>query len=473
MKSLHWFRADLRVTDNTALTQAIDDSSEVIALYIISEETWLAHDAAPIKIQFILENLVELSRDLEDKGIPLLIREVATFDECPKVIATLCREYSIETLFFNKQYEVDEDARDEAVCHMLRGDVEVKSFDDQLVIPPGALMNKQGAPFKVFTPFKKTWLQIAEATHAWHVLRKPSKTFKTSLKPDPIPKELKHFDLTFDLTAWPAGEKAAIHRLRKYCQTKMTSYHETRDFPYLDATSQISPYLAQGVISPRQCVSRALATINAEDLSSLGKDKGASVWVSEVIWREFYKHIMFHFKEVCRYKPFKTETDNIPWRYDEEKLTAWCDGKTGFPFVDAAMRQLKATGWMHNRVRMVVAMFFTKTLLLDWRLGEKHFMQHLIDGDLASNNGGWQWSASTGTDAAPYFRIFNPTTQSERFDPDGIFIRKYCPELAKLDNKSIHAPYAHGVSPDEIDYPKPIEDYKKMREVVIKLFKKL
>ena len=180
---------------------------------------------------------------------------------------------------------------------------------------------------------------------------------------------------------------------------------------------------------------------------------------------------MFFHPEICRYKPYKPATDKISWRYDKADFAKWCEGKTGFPLVDAAMRQLNQTGWMHNRLRMVVAIFLSKTLFIDWRWGEKYFMQNLIDGDLAANNGGWQWSASTGTDAVPYFRIFNPTTQSERFDPQGKFIRQYCPELAQLDDKAIHNPYAYGVAPGALDYPQPIVDYKSMRTKVIAIFK--
>ncbi len=202
-------------------------------------------------------------------------------------------------------------------------------------------------------------------------------------------------------------------------------------------------------------------------------NEGAATWISELIWREFYNHIIHFHPDICRHKPFKLKTDNIPWRYDDNLLEAWKKGMTGFPIVDAGMRQLLQTGWMHNRLRMVTAMFLSKILLLDWRLGEKHFMEHLIDGDFAANNGGWQWCASTGTDAVPYFRIFNPITQSQRFDPTGDFIRRFCPELSHLDSKTIHHPFAFGVKPKELNYPQPIVDYKAMRQNTIELFKRL
>ena len=235
----------------------------------------------------------------------------------------------------------------------------------------------------------------------------------------------------------------------------------------------MSPYLTQGIISPRQCITAALEASNILDIRELQKSEGASTWVSEFIWREFYHHIIHFHPDICRHKPFKLKTDNIPWRNDKDLLTAWQSGMTGFPIVDAGMRQLQQTGWMHNRLRMITAMFLSKILLIDWRLGEKHFMNHLIDGDFASNNGGWQWCASTGVDATPYFRIFNPTLQSQRFDPSGAFIKHFCPELSSLDSKTIHAPYSVQKSIDKIDYPPPIVDYRLMRQKTLECFKKI
>lgn len=272
---------------------------------------------------------------------------------------------------------------------------------------------------------------------------------------------------------WGAGEKEAQKKLKVFCQDKIYDYHKNRDCPNIDGTSQLSPYLAQGVISPRQCITAALEACNIADIDAMKKIDGASTWISELIWRDFYNHIIYFHPDICRHKPFKLKTDNIPWRYDDKLLEAWKSGMTGFPVVGAGMRQLLQTGWMHNRLRMVTAMFLSKILLLDWRLGENHFMGYLIDADFAANNGGWQWCASTGTDAVPYFRIFNPTTQGQRFDPAGDFIRQFCPELAHLDSKAIHNPFAFGVKPNELKYPQPIVDYKLMRQSTIDLFKRL
>ena len=235
----------------------------------------------------------------------------------------------------------------------------------------------------------------------------------------------------------------------------------------------MSPYLGLGVISARQCITAALDAGNISDINRIERNEGVAIWITELIWREFYHHIVYFHPDVCRHKPFQLKTDKIPWRYDDNLLEAWENGMTGFPIVDTGMRQLLQTGWMHNRLRMVTAMFLSKILLLDWRLGEKHFMMHLVDGDFAANNGGWQWCASTGTDAVPYFRIFNPTTQSQRFDPEGNFIRQFCPELSNLDNKTIHAPFTFGVENDRLNYSEPIVDYKMMRNKTIEIFKRL
>jgi deoxyribodipyrimidine photo-lyase len=278
-------------------------------------------------------------------------------------------------------------------------------------------------------------------------------------------KHLSHIDSSL----WPAGQHISKKRLRHFIDDHLFHYNQERDFPNLHGTSQLSPYLATGMISPRQCF---LAALDANQNELDTGNKGAVVWMGELIWREFYKHILVAAPRVSKHKAYKEETDTIWWDHDEKLMLAWQQGQTGYPLIDAAMRQLKTTGWMHNRLRMVVAMFFTKNLFFDWRLGEKYFMSQLIDGDLAANNGGWQWSASTGTDSAPYFRIFNPLRQSERFDPEGKFILQYCPELQDFDKKSIHEPYK--IMPliaAQSQYPRPIIDLKKNRDKVLAAFK--
>jgi deoxyribodipyrimidine photo-lyase len=266
------------------------------------------------------------------------------------------------------------------------------------------------------------------------------------------------------------GEKAAQQRLHKFVEYKITDYKNLRDFPSKDATSLLSPYFAAGMITVRQCINLVQnwqQTVNR--LSFFELNEGPLTWVNELLWREFYRHILVGFPRVSKHKPFKLNTNKLPWGYDQKLLQQWQQGLTGVPIVDAGMRQLNQTGWMHNRLRMVAAMYLSKNLFLDWRLGEQYFMNNLIDGDLASNNGGWQWAASTGVDAVPYFRIFNPYRQSERFDPDGKFIRKYVPELTGLDNKAIH----QAQSNKHINYPKPIVDLQASKQRAISAFKKL
>ncbi len=473
MRGLHWFRSDLRLADNTAFDAAMRSCDSLVAVFIITPLTWQRHDAAACKIQFILNNLATLSESCKKIGVSLLIRQCDYFSECPQLLKALCNEYKIDAVFFNKQYELDETRRDQLVIKTLEKSVKIEEFDDQLIMPPGTVLSQQNRPLQIFTPFKNTWLKKASEHEGWKPIASSKRKFTLITEPDPIPKNLEAFPSKINLELWPAGETWAQKRLDHFCNRALLDYHKERDFPSNPCTSQLSPYLAQGVISPSQCVQAILDALEINNFDHIQQYPGPATWLSELIWREFYKHILYFHPEVCRHKPFKKNTDKLPWRYDENDFQQWCQGKTGFPLVDAAMRQLNQTGWMHNRLRMVVAMFLSKTLFLDWRLGEKYFMQHLIDGDLAANNGGWQWSASTGTDAVPYFRIFNPTTQSERFDPEGKFIRQFCPELAHLSNKVIHNPYAKGSLAHPLNYPKPIADYPEMRKTVILEFKNI
>lgn len=258
--------------------------------------------------------------------------------------------------------------------------------------------------------------------------------------------------------------------MQDFCAEKLRQYDEQRDFPACPGTSRISPYLTLGIISVRQC----LAAIEAA-LGQLPFERGAPgfVWLNELIWREFYQHLLVAFPHVSKHKAFKPETDHIRWLWDDARFTAWCEGKTGYPIVDAAMRCLNQTGWMHNRLRMIVASFLTKDLHIDWRLGERYFMQHLIDGELAANNGGWQWAASTGADAAPYFRIFNPTTQGQRFDEQGQFIKQWLPELELVPAKYIHTPHDWlKVFDPQDSYPAPIVDHSESRTIALALFQR-
>ena len=475
MRSLFWFRADLRIQDNKGLIESIQQSSEVIAIFILTPKMWVAHHAAPIKIQFLLKNLASLSQELLKRGIPLLIRETDYYSDCPKVLQTLCKQLKINALYFNKQYEFDEYRRDTAVITLLNKDnVSCYSFDDQVMLAPGTVLSQQKTPLKVFTPYKKAWIIQAMKTSCWKTKACPLKKLKINILPDSIPDSLKGFDGKVNLSVWPIGERVAHLWLKTFIENKLRRYHEDRNYPAIEGTSRLSPYLNLGILSIRQCVVSMMQALELNSLAQIEEHPGPAAWFSELIWREFYKHILFLFPRVSRNQPFRLETKKIVWRYNEKYFKAWCEGKTGFPLIDAAMRQLNQTGWMHNRLRMLTANFLTKTLFLNWQLGETYFMQQLIDGDLAANNGGWQWSASTGTDAAPYFRIFNPILQSKKFDPKGEFIRQFCPELKDLNHRDIHEPYRYAPTVAKNNgYLLPLLPLNQHRLEVLEAFKSL
>jgi len=472
-RHLLWLRADLRSIDNTALHQAcLNPEAAVAAVWFVTPEQWRRHDKAGVQLDLELRTLRELSATLATLNIPLLIRQASVFSELPDRLLALCHEEGIEAVYWNRQYEWNERCRDKAVAIRLKAQgIRAEAFHDQCLVEPGAVLTGDGRFYSVYTPFKKNWLQQIHARGVTvHPAPPPRHAAWTA--PDPVPDSLDGFPshVPLDVLArqWPGGESAALARLAAFMDGPARRYRAERDFPSLDgATSALSPYLAIGAISPRQCWQAA-----ANELQAYGPSPDIDHWISELGWREFYKHILIGFPRVCKHRAFRPETEQLAWKDDDQAFQRWCEGRTGFPIVDAAMRQLRETGWMHNRLRMVAAMFLTKDLFIDWRRGERFFMRHLVDGDLAANNGGWQWSASTGNDAAPYFRIFNPVLQSQRFDPDGRFLRRYLPELAALDNKRIHDPHAKGRDL-LIDYPPPMIDHRAACEWTVAQFKAL
>lgn len=471
--SLMWFRADLRTVDNTALIQACRQNKPVLAVFYATPEQWARHDTAPIQIDFIRRRLTELQSQLADCNIPLRVETVADFAAIPESITALANAWQVTHVFCNKQYEWNEKQRDLAVGRALKSaGIKFSVFEDTCVIPAGQVLNRQGDPFKVYTPFRRTWIEQFLLSPAWA---------------QPVPEAVAHPDnmsafgtdldeslsrdcLAYpeaDSSQWPVDESSVRQRLMRFCIEKIQDYGEQRDIPAVDGTSGLSPYLAVGAISARQCVTAVLH----EYPNTLEKhEEGPFIWLNEIIWREFYRHLIEAYPQVSREQPFVNWTRKVRWHANQTALEQWQHGQTGFPIVDAAMRQLKATGWMHNRLRMITASFLTKDLLIHWREGEKWFMSHLIDGDLASNNGGWQWAASTGTDAQPYFRVFNPTAQGKKFDPGGAFIRTWVKELAHVPDKYIHNPYDW---PDvkNLDYPPPMVDHKSARLHAIEVFK--
>lgn len=470
MRTLMWFRRDLRVQDNTALHAAARAADEgVVAVFLVTPGQWVKHDDAPGKVCFWLENLRKLSTALAKLNIPLLLEQTPTFARVPKALSAVAGQVNAGAVFFNREYEVNERRRDdEAVRYLSKRGIGAHAFDDRVLLAPDAVKTQGGRFYTVFSPYRKAWLaQVGPSS--WKPIPKARKQPETRIQLSTVPASIKGFDFGSARPGlWPAGEQAARRRLAAFIANKAEAYHEQRDFPAISGTSLLSPYLAAGVLSPRQCLRAALA---ANDGRLDGGNQGITTWVSELVWRDFYTHVMVGFPRVSMNLPFNLRTERIRWRQDQEGLEAWMQGMTGYPLIDAAMRQLKQTGWMHNRLRMVTAMFLTKQLLIDWRLGEQHFMRNLIDGDLAANNGGWQWSASTGTDAAPYFRIFNPYTQSKKFDAQGAFIKKYCPELLRLNGKTLHDPST--LPPTErskLDYPEPMVDHKQARERALRAF---
>lgn len=469
-KQLIWFRQDLRIHDHAALWHATQ-SGQVIALIVLSPEQWKIHDDAPIKIDFCLRQIQQLKLSLEALNIPLIIRIIPLWKDIATEIDQLCHELNIENVHANIEIGVNELNRDFQVQKSLNQSArDLILYHDRTIFPIGSIRNKSNQPYQVFGAFKKyCYEQLSISIPQPYPVPTHQQTIEIAIS-NPIP-SLQQLGLKLDemKQQWPVGEQCTLDLLDEFIENKIFDYQTERDYPNQQATSQLSAYLNIGILSIRQCLN---AVFRAQQGHFHIDNVGQQTWLDELLWREFYQHILFDFPRVSKHLPFKTATQNIQWRHAPNDLKAWQMGQTGIPIVDAGMRQLLHTGWMHNRVRMIVAMFLTKNLLIDWRLGEQWFMQHLIDGDLAANNGGWQWCASTGTDAVPYFRIFNPVSQSQKFDAQGDYIRQWLPELAHLDAKTIHEPYAKNLNLD-LNYPKPIVDLKQSRVRAIEAFKQI
>ena len=476
MRNLVWFRRDLRINDNRALARAVETQDDgVIGVFVMTPQQWKEHDDAACKVSFWLGCLAELSQSLAKLNIPLLIVKCKDFSGVPKAIAKAAKSHDCGSLFFNREYEVNELRRDQAVAEVCEQQgLSVERFHDRIIVPPRDISTKEGKFYSVFTPYRKVWDGLAEEHLV--VAATPKKQKPIDVEASPVPESVSGYKFSSSVDErWPPGEKEARRRLKEYSKL-IDNYSEGRDLPAIDGTSQLSPYLAAGAISPRACAALAIKA-NDGQIGDLKKpaNEGARVWLSELTWRDFYTHVLVGFPRVSMHRPFKLKTEALKWRDDEEDFEAWKNGQTGYPIVDAGMRQLKETGWMHNRLRMVTAMFLTKHLLIDWRMGERYFMENLIDGDLAANNGGWQWSASTGTDSVPYFRIFSPFSQSKRFDTEGEFIKRMCPELAEVPAKALHdeKKLRKAVKEFDSDYVDYVVDYSKGRARALAAFKKL
>ncbi|KAI9814676.1 MAG: hypothetical protein M1832_005675 [Thelocarpon impressellum] len=485
---IHWFKCDLRLQDNKALHLAAKKAKEggvpLICIYLVSPQDFQAHITAPVRVDFILRTLRVLKDDLAKLDVPLYVETVEKRKALPGRIMTLAEQWGASHIYANIEYEVDELRREAMMTRKcLEKGISLTAVPDTCVVAPGKLASQTGNQYAVYSPWFRAWIAFLHANpEHLELYDPPSKNpgiartkfadeFEATIPDAPRNKKLTEEETKRFRSMWPAGEYEAQMRLKKFLLQRVGRYREARNLPASNGTAMLSVHFAAGTLSARTAIRNARDTNSTQKLD--GGNPGIVTWISEVAWRDFYKHVLAHWPYVCMHKPFKPEYTNISWEYNSEHLEAWCTGKTGYPIVDAAMRQLAHTGYMHNRCRMIVASFLAKDLLLDWRLGERHFMEHLIDGDFASNNGGWGWSASTGVDPQPYFRIFNPLLQSEKFDADGEYIRKWVPELRDVTGKAVHEPYARGAKDvaEKAGYPKPIVVHKEARDRALARYK--
>ncbi|KAK4053635.1 DNA photolyase phr1 [Microbotryomycetes sp. JL221] len=519
---VYWMRnKDMRITDNRALSHASGFAQKhklpLVVLYVISPGDFKSHDRAPRRIDFMLRQLQVLQPHLDSMNIPLYTVSWEPRKQIPTKMLELMQEWDAAALFGNIEHEVDELGRDIEIITKTsearqkkrgwRG--EVAFMADMCVVPPGKVLTKQGKPYSVYSPWYRNWAETVTSDLMEYVgdCGKPEANDKSArdhavigkLLGHDIPKEVKSFELTKeDKEAmnhlFPLGDGIVDKIMHRFLRTKIREnvffepplhhgaedakdplkdskigkYQTGRNDVSLDGTSHISPYLAAGVVSPRELL-RMTMELTKNKLVTERDANGIGMWVTEVAWRDFYQHVLVAWPRVCMRKPFNLKFEHIAWEENEDHFKAWCDGQTGYPIVDAAMRSIKTQGYMHNRARMIVAMFLSKDLMMDWRKGEKFFMQNLIDGDFGSNNGGWQWSSSTGTDPQPYFRIFAPLSQSKKSDPNGTYIRHWVPELKDVKGDDIHDPPA--AIRKKVGYPLPIVDHAQARKRAIARFK--
>jgi len=459
-----WFRRDLRLDDNAALHHALKGARRVYCAFVfdrgILDELLAEGLRQDRRVDFIHRSLRELDAELRALGGALIVRHGFAADE----IVRLAEELRVEAVFANRDYEPYAVERDATVAAQLSAaGRRLHTFKDQVIFERDEVMTGAGRPFSVFTPYRNAWLK---ALTPFHLRSYAVRRYASALAPPPQPVALPALEAIgfapTDLDELKIATGASGgRRLFEEFKTRIDRYAQARDYPALRGPSYLSVHLRFGTVSIRE-----LARFAHERAAG---SPGAATWLAELIWRDFYQQILHHHPQVVT-RSFKPEYDRIRWDEAPELFAAWCEGRTGYPLVDAAMAQINRTGYMHNRLRMVAASFLTKDLGIDWRRGERYFARRLIDYDLAANNGGWQWAASTGCDAQPYFRIFNPVAQSEKFDPEGKFIRRYLPQLARLSAQEIHAPWRLPPLRQReagcvigADYPAPVVDHAQAR----------
>jgi len=442
---IHWFRRDLRITDNTALWHASNEADEVIPVYILS--TWKKRHpwTGPNRQEFLCGCLESLSRNVEAIGGRLILRAGDPVQE----LETLIGEINAQAVYFNRgtdPYNVEVQQQLERTAEKLQ--VQTFSFKDSTILEPQEVLNQEERPFRVFTPYARAWHQQEKPSVLPKIraLQSPPALFSL-----PLP-TLDYWGLISETRIIEFGEKAAQKRLRDFLNKPIRDYREKRNLPGEGATSRLSQDLRFGTLSPRQVY---FGCLEASMEASATVRQSINSYVNELVWREFYMQILAHFPAVLE-NDFTDQFPALRWDENDSDFQCWCHGLTGFPIVDAGMRELNATGFMHNRVRMIAAMFLTKDLHMHWKKGEQYFMQKLVDGEISSNNGGWQWSAGTGADAAPYFRIQNPWNQTRRYDPAGTYIKTWVPELREADPIKLTQPPTERFARD---YPMPIVDH--------------
>jgi deoxyribodipyrimidine photo-lyase len=479
--ALVWLREDLRLDDNRALAAAVARARAgdgvVHACWCATPRQWDAHGMGDNRRWFLCGSVRELAGDLAAQGIALHVLPAGDFAGAVTEVLQLALRIEALSIDINDEYPLNEQRRDARLAEACAAHgIALHRHQDGVLVAPTAVQTKSGSAYTVFTPWKKAWLAALESgDSAPRNFRAPAGRPGDTELAEVLAASLRRLDaLERPLVvpagvraAWQPGAQAARARLQQFARRGLAEYAARRDLPALPGTSALSPYLAAGCLSPRRALDAARKT-NGGSLA----DGPAATWINELAWRDFYRQVVFHHPHVSRGHAFRRDTDRIRWRRDANDLAAWQEGRTGVPLVDAAMRQLLATGWMHNRLRMVTAMYLSKDLLLDWRLGEAFFARHLVDWDFAANNGGWQWSASTGTDAAPYFRLFNPVRQGERFDPDGAFVRHWLPELRDVPDRHVQAPWrADADLFGGIGFPPPRIDHARAKERVLAAFR--